>query len=187
MSEKTLSFRAQRGNRNYSNCEDVFQAVEIADFISKPDRTSNFTIRQNMKYPILLLFQFCLLLPAAAQKHDYIWVSGDSNTPATTTHGGILIDFNQKPVTATYRYRDMNMFVCNASICDTAGQLIAYSNGCKIARANDEIFENGDNINPGNVHQISCIQNEDGYASGIQSALFLPLPNSDSIYYLFHK
>ncbi|MCB9315546.1 MAG: hypothetical protein H6569_05375 [Lewinellaceae bacterium] len=140
-----------------------------------------------MKYPILLLFQFCLLLPAAAQKHDYIWVSGDSNTPATTTHGGILIDFNQKPVTATYRYRDMNMFVCNASICDTAGQLIAYSNGCKIARANDEIFENGDNINPGNVHQISCIQNEDGYASGIQSALFLPLPNSDSIYYLFHK
>ncbi|MEZ4941707.1 MAG: T9SS type A sorting domain-containing protein [Saprospiraceae bacterium] len=136
-------------------------------------------------FPLLILL-FC---PPAlfCQKHDYIWISGDSNTPATTTHGGITIDFNQKPVNAYYNYRELNMFICNASICDIAGQLMAYSNGCKIARANDEIFEDGDNINPGNVHQISCIQNKDGYASGIQSALFLPLPNSDSIYYLFHK
>jgi hypothetical protein len=135
-----------------------------------------------------ILFAF-LLLPQVffAQKHDYIWVSGDSNDPAITTHGGITIDFNQKPVNAYYNYRKMNMFVCNASICDTAGNLLFYTNGCDIAGADDEILENGDEINPGYPHQLHCHQYNDGYASGIQSALILPLPESDSIYYLFHK
>jgi hypothetical protein len=99
----------------------------------------------------------------------------------------MTIDFNQSPVTATYHYREMNMFVCNASICDSSGRLIAYSNGCDIAGEDDEILDNGDDINPGVAHQVSCVQNEDGYASGIQSAIFLPLPGNDSAYYLFHK
>jgi hypothetical protein len=137
---------------------------------------------KNILFALLLLPQILF-----AQKHDYIWVSGDSNDPAITTHGGITIDFNQKPVNAYYNYRKMNMFICNASICDTAGNLVAYTNGCDIAGADDEILENGEEINPGFTWQISCIQNDDGYASGIQSALFLPLPENDSIYYLFHK
>lgn len=79
------------------------------------------------------------------------------------------------------------MFICNASICDSLGRLVAYTNGCDIAGADDEILENGGMINPGYAWHVSCIQNEDGYASGIQSAIFLPLPEYDSIYYLFHK
>ncbi|MEZ4941709.1 MAG: hypothetical protein R3D58_12595 [Saprospiraceae bacterium] len=136
-------------------------------------------------FPLLILL-FCPLA-LFCQKHDYIWISGDSNTPATTTHGGITIDFNQKPVNAYYNYRNLNMFICNASICDSSGQLQAYTNGCHIAGADDEIIENGEVINPGIAWQVSCIQNEDGYASGIQSALFLPTPGSPQIYYLFHK
>ncbi|MCK6694188.1 MAG: T9SS type A sorting domain-containing protein [Thermoanaerobaculia bacterium] len=138
-----------------------------------------------MKY-----FIFCLLvLPqiALGQKHDYIWVSGDSNNPNTTSHGGMVIDFNQNPVDVSYKYRKLNMFVCNASICDSLGRLMAYTNGCDIAGADDEIMENGEMINPGYAWQVSCIQNADGYASGIQSAVFLPLPDHDSLYYLFHK
>ena len=49
---------------------------------------------KNILFALLLLPQILF-----AQKHDYIWVSGDSNDPAITTHGGITIDFNQKPVT----------------------------------------------------------------------------------------
>ncbi len=64
---------------------------------------------------------------------------------------------------------------------------MAYTNGCDIAGADDEIMENGEMINPGYARQVSCIQNADGYASGIQSAVFLPLPDHDSVYYLFHK
>ncbi|MBL7774867.1 MAG: hypothetical protein JNK89_02645, partial [Saprospiraceae bacterium] len=138
-----------------------------------------------MKYLILLgcISPFFIF----GQKHDYIWISGDSNTPNTTAHGGIVIDFNQTPVKPYYKYRDLNMFICNASICDSFGRLLAYTNGCHIAGANDSILENGNMINPGTAWQVSCIQNADGYASGIQSAVFLPLPENDSIYYLFHK
>jgi hypothetical protein len=135
-----------------------------------------------------ILFAF-LLLPQVffAQKHDYIWVSGDSNDPAITTHGGIIIDFNQNPINAYYNYRKLNMFVCNASICDTSGNLVAYTNGCDIAGADDEIILNGENINPGYVHNLKCDQENDGYSSGIQSAVILPLPDTVNIYYLFHK
>jgi hypothetical protein len=137
---------------------------------------------KNILFALLLLPQILF-----AQKHDYVWVAGDGNTTATTTHGGITINFNQTPVNAYYTYRKLNMYICNASICDTAGNLLFYTNGCDIAGANDSILENGDNINPGYPHQLHCYEYDDGYASGIQSALILPLPQNDSIYYLFHK
>lgn len=138
-----------------------------------------------MKYIFYLIF----IIPQISfgQKHDYIWITGDDNQLFDTTHGGIVIDFNQQPVRAYYNYRKLDMFICNASICDSLGRLVAYTNGCDIAGADDEILENGDNINPGYAWHVSCIQNEDGYASGIQSAIFLPIPEHDSIYYLFHK
>lgn len=122
-----------------------------------------------------------------SQKHDYIWITGDDNQLFDTSHGGITIDFNQVSANVYYNYRKLNMFVCNASICDTAGNLLFYTNGCEIAGADDEILENGDNINPGWPHQLHCEEYNDGYASGIQSAVILPLPGSQSRYYLFHK
>lgn len=122
-----------------------------------------------------------------AQKEDYIWIIGDSNTPNTTSHGGIIIDFNYPSPKATYRYREVNMFVCNSSICDTSGNLLFYSNGCVIANENDEILENGDEINPGDWHESLCNVNQDGYSAGHPSMVILPLPGNDSLYYLFHK
>lgn len=132
---------------------------------------------------VMLFFQtvYC-------QKHDFIWVTGDSNDSSTTFHGGALIDFNATDtVLPYYNYRKLNMFLCNASICDSTGKLLMYTNGCDIAGADDEIIENGAMINPGLARQVSCVENNDGYASGIQSALFLQLPDIDSIYFLFHK
>ena len=144
-----------------------------------------FALFLYMKYFVCLF----ILLPNVvyAQKQDYIWVSGDSNDSSTTEHGGIIIDFNQMPVKSYYKYRKINMFVCNASICDTAGNLLFYTNGCDIAGPDDEILQNGDTINPGWPHQLHCFDYNDGYASGIQSALALALPMNDTSYYLFHK
>jgi hypothetical protein len=139
-----------------------------------------------MKYRILL-FAVCLSTLLHAQKFDYVWIIGDNNQTTDTTHGGAIIDFNQMPVKAKYHYRDMNMFVCNVSICDNAGNLQFYTNGCAIAGADDTILPNGDNLNPGPLHYIDCVQNMDGYASNHQSAVILPLPETQGIYYLFHK
>ena len=135
---------------------------------------------------LLLLFFFALPLFIYAQKHDYIWVTGDNNQLIDTTHGGLTIDFNIIPPHKYYNYRELNFRSCNTSICDTAGSLMFYSNGCDIAGADDKILENGETINPGYVHQIRCDQ-YGYYTSGYQSILALPTPDSTNLYYLFHK
>ena len=128
-----------------------------------------------------------ILSPTYAQKHDFVWIAGDGNSPTDSSQGGSTIDFNFTPVKVYYNYRELNMFVCNASICDTAGNLMFYTNGCDIAGVDDNILENGENINTGYVHEIQCDQNNSGYTAGYQSLIILPLPESDSLYYLFHK
>jgi len=46
---------------------------------------------------------------------------------------------------------------------------------------------NGDSINAGPIFNCYCSGTTSGYPSGTQSTIILPLPQSDSIYYLFHK
>ena len=140
-----------------------------------------------MKISIVVCIFTLIAHAAHAQKHDYIWVAGDNNSLTDTTRGGSVIDFNLFPAKVYYNYRELNMFVCNSSICDTAGNLMFYTNGCDIAGTDDVIIENGEGINPGQVHQIKCDQENIGYPSGYQSSLALPLPGSDYLYYLFHK
>ena len=125
----------------------------------------------------------------SAQKHDYVWVTGDDNEnfDSIAGYGGSLLDFNYTPVKGSPRQRELNMYTCNASVCDSAGNLLFYTNGCTIAGADDVILENGDNLNPGPFHNLWCIQSEEGYNSGVQSALILPLPGNDKVYYLFHQ
>jgi hypothetical protein len=137
---------------------------------------------KNILFALLLLPQILY-----TQKHDYFWVSGDDNNLITTSHGGITIDFNQLPTLAYYNFRELNLFTTNSSICDTAGNLLFYTNGCAIAGADDEILENGDEINPGSSHNLWCDQYNDGYAGGPQNSLILPLLETTGFYYLFHK
>jgi hypothetical protein len=139
-----------------------------------------------MKKIIAIVLLVSCFGAVVAQKHDYVWVVGDDNQLSDTTHGGSTIDFKQQPPTAHYNYRELNFRTCNASICDTAGNLLFYTNGCSIAGADDQIIEGGEGLNLGNVYQSKC-QQEGYYTSGYQSALILPMPDSSSIYYLFHK
>jgi len=76
----------------------------------------------------------------------------------------------------------MNLQRTNASICDTAGNLLFYTNGIFIANAIHEQMENGDGLNPG--------QFTDDFAEhGLpieQGVIFLPFPDKDSLYFLLH-
>jgi hypothetical protein len=130
-----------------------------------------------------------LLIPGLGfgQKLDYVWIIGDNNSLTDTTRGGAIIDFNKMPLSLKYRYREINMFESNASICDSSGSLLFYANGCDIAGQKDSILPNGDGLNPGYFHDLRCDQWNDGYGGGYPSAVILPLPDSDSTYYLFHK
>ncbi|MFT5802613.1 MAG: hypothetical protein ACI956_002433, partial [Nonlabens sp.] len=68
------------------------------------------------------------------------------------------------------------------------GNLLFYTNGCKIFNADHELMENGNNINAGEVNDIQCPDNEVGGAYTVTNGILaLPDPGSDSLYYLFHQ
>ena len=109
------------------------------------------------------LFYFLLLLffnvPANAQFGN-VWTFGN----------GFGVDFNagfpvHLPANA------MNSIEGCASVCDSSGQLLFYTNGETIWDRNNNVMFNGDSIG--------------GNQSSTQSALILPFPNHHKMYYVF--
>lgn len=145
-----------------------------------------------MRYQLIIILLAGVIVPLTAQKHDYIWPGGEyiPNSPYT---GGFLIDFNTLNPVVSSHSRSANLFLSNGSICDTSGILVAYTNGCSIfSGKTDTIIANGNNINPGPVHNMYCDVNTPNtgfgyYPNSPQSSMFLPLPDTTNIYYLFHK
>lgn len=118
-----------------------------------------------MKYPVLTL----LLIPIMGfgQKQGNIWYFGD--------HAGF--DFSPgDPVQITGgQTHYISCPGCHAEgsavISDSSGTLLFYSDGAQVWNAQHTVMPNGNGL----------LSN----ASSTQSALILPRPNSDNIYYLF--
>lgn len=121
---------------------------------------------------------FSIVATSSAQKHDYQWLfGGDVNV------GLILLDFNFDPPSVfLIENPPLEFDLTNASISDSAGNLLFYTNGIVVANAQHQIMENGDSLNPG---PIAWAWHEQGNIVQ-QGALFLPLPNNERYYYLFH-
>ena len=110
---------------------------------------------------ILALF-FVGLSSAWAQKETNIWYFGQEAG----------LDFNKTPVQAI---TNSKMFAKggSSSICNSKGRLLFYSDGYTVYDSTHNIMPNGRNT------QL----NQNWVAT--QSALIVPLPESNSIYYLF--
>ncbi|MFN0035077.1 MAG: T9SS type A sorting domain-containing protein [Saprospiraceae bacterium] len=134
---------------------------------------------------LLLIASLSLLPPALAQlKHDNIWTIGYSDiapSPSGYPYGGIIMDFSVSP--PSFALQDYVVDRPKATICDKSGQLIAYTDGCRILNRNHQVMLRGDTLNPGNIFNIFCKVTD--YPLW-QPTLFLPKPGSDSLYYLFH-
>src|SRR5690606_11621192 len=63
-----------------------------------------------------------------------------------------------------------------------AGNLLFYTNGIRIVNASHEIMENGNGLNPGEYADDNIVS---GYTLN-QGAMAIPVPDSDSLFYLFH-
>ncbi|HRK79882.1 MAG TPA: PKD domain-containing protein [Saprospiraceae bacterium] len=132
---------------------------------------------------ILLVFHcmFFLILTAQGQKHDYVWLLGQ-NSQTNLIYSGTVVDFNTTPPDIYYEFRSMFFSQANASMCDTAGNLLFYTNGIYVANALNEPMENGMGLSPGTHSQ----QNQNyGYIL-TQGAMILPTPESGGLYHLFH-
>jgi PKD repeat protein len=134
-----------------------------------------------MKNCFILIWIFAPFL-IYSQKHDYVWLMGYDTSLIVPGGDGLVMDFNETPVFIYYEQRDMNFQRTNASICDTAGNLLFYTNGIYIANAQHEPMENGEGLNPGQLTSDFA-----QYGQPVpQAALILPLPESDSIFLLIH-
>ncbi|NUQ26792.1 MAG: T9SS type A sorting domain-containing protein [Saprospiraceae bacterium] len=140
-----------------------------------------------MRYIIFLLLFILLSESITAQqpffreKRDYVWMFGYDTTIQLNGKNNWL-DFNDTPVSTHERPGTMSIDITNAGICDTAGNLLFYTNGFVVMNGNHEILENGEGLNPG-------VMTNDWVPYGqplCQGALLLPLSESNSIYYLFH-
>jgi hypothetical protein len=96
---------------------------------------------------------------------------GDDNTPGNPNYGGSIINFNNNPVSTQYNYRYLNLRTCNASICDTAGNLLFYTDGMKVWNRLHQPMPNGTGLN--------------GHISSTQSAIIVPVIGDTSRYYVF--
>ena len=114
-------------------------------------------------------------------KRDNIWLFGYGSANSEPPFGWTTLDFANDSLVIFYQHRYIDLFQENASICDTNGNLLFYTNGVKIANASNQLMLNGDELNPGIFTSA--------YPSGLpmsQGALALPLPGSDSLYVLVH-
>jgi hypothetical protein len=114
-------------------------------------------------------------------RRDNNWLFGYGSSTSEPPFGWTTLDFSGDSVNSIYQPRFIDLFEDNASICDTNGKLLFYTNGVKIANADNQLMLNGDGLNPGIFTT--------GYPSGLiipQGALALPIPGSDSLCVLIH-
>ena len=131
-----------------------------------------------MKNSILLLLLSFPLIISAQDKHDHIWLFG-----YTSDNHRAMLDFNGSQMEISDLEFEMDVAPTNTIMSDEDGNLLFYSNGCDINNANHEIMENGEVINPGMMEDIFCPSQAINWPQGV---LALPLPESDSLYYVFN-
>lgn len=126
-----------------------------------------------MKGHILFYILFFCCLDCVAQKEDYIWRMG--YTSGVSFNSGVADTFSVSHVTS--------LDYSNASICDSAGNLLFFTNGVTIFNRNNDTLLNGHDLNP-------CVFTSNYSVGG------LPIPSADIIikrpshhdeYYLFHE
>ncbi|MEO5675719.1 MAG: hypothetical protein ABIQ74_13835 [Chitinophagales bacterium] len=78
----------------------------------------------------------------------------------------------------------LNFFLVNASICDTQGQILFYTDGQWIAYRNDDTLLNSDHFNPG--WATDTFYSSGGGLGFVQGAIAIPNPGNTNQYYLFY-
>ena len=133
---------------------------------------------------LILLLLFINITTLQAQKYDNTWVFGDiwSNP---STKDGCTMTFDSSGVSITPINISCSI-KSNASYCDDEGQLIAYSDGCRMYNINHKVMKNGDSVfvvlKEGYQIKPNCDTSSQFYNGypGNQSILFLPFPGDST-------
>ena len=135
-------------------------------------------------FTVLIVFQS--LIGYSQSKQDYVWLFGldKSSSPDDT---GYRFDFNYNPFQKVKSNNGLGFDSNNASICDTEGNLLFYTNGCAVLNREAEVMPNGDSLNYDIFMEIFNWDNCAFGFPGAQDIIILPDPGSLTGYYIFHK
>jgi hypothetical protein len=130
-----------------------------------------------------IFFLIVNLFPALcfAQRQDNAWLSGFSGGiqfPLNDLYGVTMLDFRDTvfPRVITQQENDINFSATDASICDSSGNLLFYTNGEVIYNWKHQLMENGDSLNDW----------DGGGIRAPQGALILPWPSHPGKYYMIY-
>ena len=143
------------------------------------------------QYKILIAI-LCLLLNTATyldaqpnkdKYRDKKWLAGYcSNCAGTHLSGwGISqLDFTANGVDTSTNWWAANFSAASTSLCDTSGNIVAYSNGIRIYDKNNQIMQGGDSL--GYFSDTAYWNGNKKYGSGIlqSNAIILPTPCQDN-------
>jgi hypothetical protein len=132
------------------------------------------------KFFVVLILMSSLNAYSQDSKRDNIWMLGGALPPGG--HPEFGIDFSNGTADTFSVVRPMGFFATNASICDTNGQLLFYTNGNYVANRFHQMMPGTAGFNPGDENNATY-----PYGSGAhQGALILPWPDSYNKYALIH-
>ncbi|MFN0202060.1 MAG: T9SS type A sorting domain-containing protein [Bacteroidia bacterium] len=130
-----------------------------------------------MKKQLLTLYlMLSLTFSLFSQMFDNNWIIGGAGniTKLHFSNGAVNVEM---PTSFSGAF-----LATTASISDSSGSLLFYTNGVKVFNKLGQVMENGDSLAPSNYTSQM-------YNVGLsipQGAIILPKPSSPNIYYLFH-
>ncbi len=138
---------------------------------------------------LLVALIWLLSLPGGqAQKYDYTWVLGyEYGDTYPGKAEGNIIRFNDSPPSVTPYPIAYDMLGGAAMSHPLTGELMFYTNGCSVINSLHEVMENGEDLNPGLIHNVYCIPGPRAYYPTAQVIFALPYPGREGEYVLFHR
>ncbi len=124
----------------------------------------------------LTLILFCS--SAVAQNRTNIW---ELSYSINLNYPNSEINFNNGVADTNSVLRIMAFFFTDASICDSSGNLLFYTNAITIGNKLYDTLQNSVDFNPGEQTDNDSLNG----LSACQGAIFIPMPGNPNLYYVF--
>jgi hypothetical protein len=137
-----------------------------------------------LKHPFQLLLTAGLLFNffSSAQMNNY-WVMGYGSGIINPSNMVYSIDFRNGQIEYDTVFKHFSFRSNDASICDSAGNLLFYTNGFAVMNANHDTMVNGEDLNPSIVGSSNWDDTGMPYA---QMSIIIPVSGANNQFYIIH-
>jgi hypothetical protein len=125
-------------------------------------------------------FSFC------QEKQDYNWIFAHKASGHNGYVVSTILNFQNNQLNKINDTTKYSIVTSSASVSDSRGNLLFYTNGCQVLQADHNLMENGDSLNFGKYYVEWWNNCKDGY-NGMQDILILNDPLFENGYYIIHK